>query len=52
MAGTAACWELTLLGNAGEPFDISEVDMFPLPTPAFSFCALFMAAQEKDKAPA
>jgi hypothetical protein len=36
---------ITRLGNAGEPFDIESVDIFALPAPAFSFAAMFMAAQ-------
>ncbi len=33
------------LGNAGEPFDIESLGYVELPNPAFSFVALFNAAQ-------
>lgn len=37
---------LTRCGNASEPFDLGAyMGMFPLPVPAFSFAAMFMAAQ-------
>lgn len=37
--------EPTLLGNAGEPFDIEGLEVVELPIPKFSFCTLFNAMQ-------
>lgn len=35
---------LTFLGNASEPFDIESLGAIDLPTPRFSFVALFAAS--------
>jgi len=38
---------ITRLGNAGEPFDIQTLDAVELPTPQFSFVALFEAMRSQ-----
>lgn len=35
------------LGNAGEPFDLTDIGIMEMPCPALSFVALFNAAQLK-----
>ena len=35
------------LGNAGEPFDLGTLDAVELPTPPFSFVALFNAMKDQ-----
>jgi hypothetical protein len=37
---------VTFLGNASEPFDISELSHVELPNPIFSFCSLFNNSRE------
>lgn len=37
--------EVSRLGNAGKPYDLTYVNMFKLPNPSFSFVALFHAHQ-------
>ena len=41
--------ECSFLGNASEPFDLTNIGIVELPNPKFSFCALLAAEQtEKD----
>lgn len=50
--GVKYWWKIepAFLGNASEPFDIESVGMIELPTPTFSFVALFNAIQEGKNA--
>lgn len=38
---------VSYLGNAGEPFDIEGMDLFPISNPPFSFCALMLNHQNE-----
>ena len=38
--------EPAFLGNASEPFDLSEVGFFEMPNPAYSWVAMFNASKE------
>jgi hypothetical protein len=40
---------LAYLGNACQPFDIQTLDTVELPTPTFSFVALFNAMQSRSQ---